>query len=309
MIAAVVLNWNGRSDTERCVRSLLGAGGPDRVLVLDSGSRGGEAAALRDTFAAEGRVEVVALPRNLGFAGGANEGVRRALAAGADGVLLLNNDALLEEGALARLRAALAEDPGAAAASPLVLRDDPSGRVWFAGGTVRPALGRVAHRGAGADPAGLPRETRPTEFLTFCAVLVSREAWIAVGTLEEEFFAYGEDVDWCLRARRAGRRLLLCPGAVARHRVNAALGAGSPAQAYLLSRARVILARRHCGAVARALLFWPWTLLVGGPRDFLGALLRSGWAAAAAGVGGLRDGARGGPPRRFRAELGLEALS
>lgn len=306
-VAAVVLNWNGRADTERCLRSLLAPGGPDRVLLVDNGSRGGEAESLRETFAAEPRVEVVALPRNRGFAGGANEGVRRALAAGAAEVLLLNNDAILGEGALPRLRAALAADPRAAAATPLVLRDGDAGRVWFAGGTIRPALGRVVHRGAGRDPARLPRGTEEAGFLTFAAVLLRARAWEAVGPLEEEFFAYGEDADWCLRARAAGWRLLLCSQAEARHRGNASVGAGSPLQAYLLSRARVILARRHCGVAARALLFWPWTLLVQGPRDFLAALSSRGWAAAAAGVGGLRDGARGGPPRRFRAELGLEA--
>lgn len=305
-VAAVVLNWNGRADTERCLGSLLGPGGPGLVVVVDNGSRGGEASTLREAFAGDRRVEVAALPRNRGFAGGVNEGVRRALASGAAEVLLLNNDAVLEAGALGELRAALAADPRAAAAGPLVVLDDGSGRAWFAGGEVVAALGQVLHPGYGRRPEDLPRETRTVGFLSFCAVLLRREAWGEVGPLDEEFFAYGEDADWCLRARRAGRTLLHCPGARARHRGSASAGPRSPLQGYLLARARVLLARRHAGAAARALLFWPWLLLVRGPHDFLKALVLRGPRAAGAVVRGVRDGARGGPPGSFRAELGLD---
>jgi GT2 family glycosyltransferase len=270
---------------------------------VDNGS--GDGAALAAAFPGEARVEVLPLPRNRGFAGGADEGARRALAAGAGSILFLNSDAVLEPGALRALGEALRADPRAAAAGPLILRDDGSGRAWFAGGSVVPAFGQVTHPGAGRVPAaaGGPR---PSGFLTFCAVLVRREAWEAVGPLEEEFFAYGEDADWCLRARRAGRTLVHCPAARVRHRVNATLGTGSPPQAYLLARARVLLARRHAGAAARRLLFWPWLLLVRGPHDFAKALLTRGWRTAWAGVEGIRDGARGGAPRAFRAELGLD---
>jgi hypothetical protein len=304
--AAVVVHWTGRADTERCVRSLLAPGGPERVIVIDNGSRAGEGEALAALFRRDARVEVVPLPRNRGFAGGADEGARRALAGGAEAILFLNNDAVLEEGALPDLAAALAADPRAAAAGPLILYDDGTGRAWFAGGRVAPAFGQVTHPGQGRDAAGLPREPRAAEFLTFCAVLVRREAWEAVGPLDEEFFAYGEDADWCLRARRAGWTLVHRPAARVRHRVNGSLGAGSPTHAYLLARARVLLARRHSGAASRGLLFWPWVLLVRGPHDFARSLLTRGWSAAWAGVRGLRDGARGGAPRAFLPELGLE---
>jgi GT2 family glycosyltransferase len=288
--AAVVVHWHGRADTERCVASLLAPGGPDRVVLVDNGS--GEAF--------DPPAEVLRLPVNRGFAGGADEGARRALSGGADLLLFLNNDAVLEPGALTEMAAALAADPGAAAAGPLIVRDDGTDRPWFAGGSVSAAFGQVTHGGS----AGGGR--RPTGFLTFCAVLVRREAWLSVGPLDEEFFAYGEDADWCLRARRAGFTLVHCPGARVLHRVNGSLGAGSPPQAYLLARARVLLARRHSGAASRGLLFWPWMLLVRGPHDFLKSLLTRGWGSAWAGVRGIADGARGGAPRAFRAELGLD---
>ena len=306
-MAAVVLNWKGRADAARCVRSLLAPGGPERILLLDNGSGEGESGALAAEFAGQGRVEVVALPRNLGFAGGVNEGVSRAREGGATEILLANSDAVLEAGAAAALRAALEGDAGAGAAGPLILEDDGTRRAWFAGGRVAPSFGQVVHDHHGREEASLPRAVRATGFLTFCVVLIRARSWDAAGPLDAEFFAYGEDADWCLRARAAGLRLLHVPAAVARHRGSGSTGRRSPLQAYLLARAAVLLARKRRGVWTRGIVFWPWMLAVRAPHEVLRSLLAGRPAAAAAGLRGLLDGARGGPPRAFRGRLGLDA--
>lgn len=306
-MAAVVLHRRDPARTEGGVRSLLAGEGPERVLLLDNGA--GDGARLAAALAGEARVEIVRLPRNLGFAGGVNEGVRRARAGGAAEVLLLNSDAALEPGAAPRLRAALAREPRAAAAGPLILEEGLPPRAWFAGGRVAKAFGQAVHEGAGRDPADLPRGSREVGFLTFCAVLVRVPAWERVGPLDEEFFAYGEDADWCLRARAAGLHLVHEPAAVARHAGSATVGRRSPLQAYLLARAAVLLVRKRCGPAARFLVFWPWMLLVRAPHEFLRSVLTGRLAAAAAGLRGLLDGARGGAPRCFREALGLDGGS
>ncbi len=305
-VTAVLLNWNGRADTERCVRSLLDDAGAARIVVVDNGSRGGEAAALAATFAGERSVQVVPLPRNRGFAGGVNAGVRVALDGGADRVLLLNNDAVVERGAVASLGAALDGDPGAAAAGPLILQDDGSRRAWFAGGGLLLPLGQALHPGHGARAAAPAGPTVTSRWLTFCAVLVRRSAWERVGPLEEAYFAYFEDVDWCVRAERAGLRLLHCPAAVVLHRGSGSAGRRSPLQCYLVYRGRVTLVRRHVGALRRLLLFWPWLLLVRLPHDAVKFLVLRGPATSIACIAGVIDGVRGGPPRRFRDLLGLD---
>jgi len=293
----VVLNWNGVADTRRCLASLLVPGGPERVVVVDNGSGGGEGEALRAERAADARVRCLLLPRNLGFAGGVNAGARAALEDGPADLLLLNNDAVLEPGALEALRAALAADPGAAAAGPRILLDDGSGRVWFGGGRIAAGIGVAVHEGVGRPPAAGGASPRSCGFLTFCAVLIRAADWDGVGPLDEEFFAYWEDADWCARAAAAGRRLLHCPAAVARHRVSAAAGHRSPFQAYLLARGHVLFARKRLGGAARVLRFWPWMLLLRGPHVFLRNLLTGKAAAGRAFLRGLRDGMRGGPPR------------
>src|SRR5262249_4020202 len=89
-VTIVVLNWNRRDDTLVCLESLRQADlGGARVLVVDNGSRDGSVEAIRAAFP---EVDVLALPRNEGYAGGNDAGMRWALERGAEAVLLLNND-------------------------------------------------------------------------------------------------------------------------------------------------------------------------------------------------------------------------
>jgi len=103
------------------------------VRVVDNGSTDGSAAAIAREFPA---VELMALPENRRFAGGNNAGLRAALAAGADAVMLLNNDTEADPGLLERLVLALEQDPGAGAAAPLIYYAAPSARIWYAGGSI-----------------------------------------------------------------------------------------------------------------------------------------------------------------------------
>jgi len=145
--------------------------------------------------------ELIAVPENLGFAGGANLGIRRALTAGADFVLLLNNDATVEPGCLGELlRVALGRERVAAVGAKVLAADDPA-RLWSAYGrlTYRAALVELVGHG---EPDG-PRFAAVLEvdWVPGCAMLLARTALEEVGLLDERFFAYHEDVDWCTAAR------------------------------------------------------------------------------------------------------------
>src|SRR5205823_13156873 len=98
--AVVILNWNGREDTLRCLAGLRGA---DLVVMPDNGSTDGSVEAVRAEYPS---VIVIENGANLGFSGGNNAGIRRALEQNADWVVLLNNDAVPEAALLDALRAA-----------------------------------------------------------------------------------------------------------------------------------------------------------------------------------------------------------
>jgi GT2 family glycosyltransferase len=240
-----VLSWNGREDTLACLGSLAACTyRPLDLLCVDNGSSDGSADAIADTHPA---VQLVRLARNLGFAGGMNAGLRAALDAGADAVITLNNDMVVEPGFVEPLVAVVASDPLAAAACSQVLFAEPPDRVWYAGARWRPRRGHhgrhLGHGGPPLDAATLPFAT---DRACAGAMLAPRTALERVGLFDEALFAYAEDVDWSLRAREAGLRVLVVPASVVRHRVSAASGgASSPATIYYGLRNGLVVAERH----------------------------------------------------------------
>jgi hypothetical protein len=298
-LAVVVLNWNGLADTRALLPTLERCRAPGgwrvRVLVVDNGSGDGSAAAIAAAFPA---VEVVALPENRRFAGGCNAGLERALAAGADAVMLLNNDTEAAPGLLEHLVLALEQDPAAGAAAPLICLRRPLDSIWYAGGRCIPALGLAAHRGLRQRDEGQYRAVEATGYLTGCCLLATRAAWERVGPLDERYFIYAEDADWSLRARAAGFGLLFVPTARLWHKVSASSGAASPWKIYQRLRANLALFSRHARGVGR--LTWLPCFLAQQAVLAAWLLLRGHAAAAGAVPRALWDAMRGRSPAEVK---------
>lgn len=243
-VTVVVLSWNGREDTLACLESLAAATYPAlSVVVVDNGSSDGSAEAVATEHP---DVTLIRLDANLGFAGGMNVGIAEALSHGAELVMLLNNDTVVEPGFVEPLVDAL--DPGgdaAAVCSQIVFRDDPA-TVWYAGASFRPGRG---HHGSnlGYGEPRLAAATPPFATDRACggAMLVPAGAWSEIGDFDESLFAYAEDTDWSLRAARAGRRILVAPASVVQHAVSAASGgASSPDPLYYSLRNGLVVSER-----------------------------------------------------------------
>jgi len=281
-LAVIVLNWNGREDTAALLKSLRACGVPEgweaRVMVVDNGSTDGSVDHLRAEFP---EVELLALPENRRFAGGNNAGLAAALAAGADAVMLLNNDTVADPGLYQGLLEALARDATSGAASPLIDFAEPRDEIWYAGGRLVPALAHASHRGLRSPDRGQYRTVEPTGYLTGCCLLATRAAWEQVGPLDERYFIYAEDADWCLRARAAGFRLLFVPGAKLWHKVSASTGAQSPWKIYQRLRANLTLFARHARGLGR--ITWLPSFLLQ-QVALMGWLLLRGQVAAAMAV-------------------------
>jgi GT2 family glycosyltransferase len=231
-LSAIIVSWNGLRHLPDCLAALLPQLPPAAEIVLvDNGSTDGTAAWARANHPA---VRVIALPENLGFAGGVNAGLRVAYG---DLLLLLNDDAFVEPGFLAAMLDVMAQQPDIGAAGAVLLFDHRPELVASAGIRIRRDW-LALDLWAGRPAAELPAEPQPIIGPSGGAALYRRALLQDVGLMEPEFFSYLEDVDLALRALLRGWRSVVVPRARARHVYSATGGQGSPLKQRLLGRNR-----------------------------------------------------------------------
>lgn len=214
-VGIVILNWNGWEVLKDCLHSVFALHYSSfEVVVVDNGSRDGSAQMVRSEFP---KCLLIQNQENLGFSVASNQGIRLALDRGNDYVMVLNNDTLMDPGCLTFLVERAESGPEIGAVTPKIYFADQPDRLWFAGGTFSYWKGRnglLGYKQKNAECWNIPGEK---EFISGCALLASRNTWEKVGGFDELLFVYGEDVDWSLRARKAGFKLFYEPRAVIWH--------------------------------------------------------------------------------------------
>jgi GT2 family glycosyltransferase len=242
-LTVVVVTWQGAHLLGPCLDSLARQTLPHDVVVVDNASTDNTA----DVLAAHPDVRVIRNDANLGFAGGAQQGLE---AATGEWVAFLNNDAVAEPGWLAALVTA-GRDPGVAAVtSQLLLADTEPPRVNNAGVVLLPTL-YGTDRAGGGDPAHV---AEPVEVFGFSggAALLRRAAALAVGGFPVRFFLYYEDTDLSWRLRLAGWSIRYEPSAVVHHRHAASSDVSSALFAFHNERNRLLTLARCAPAGAAA---------------------------------------------------------
>jgi GT2 family glycosyltransferase len=254
-VAAVVLNYNGRDITLPCLESLAASDWPRlTIIVVDNASDRDIGPIVRERFP---RALMIRNSANLGFGAGMNVGVSRALDLGADYVLLLNNDTIVDRSMVRGLVETAAGRSDVGIVSPLVLGLDTPEVALTAGWQFDPRRG---HPGrpllAGARPGNEIRGVREVIASSGEAMLVSACALREVGSLDEALYLRLEDVDLSLRMRASGRRNYVTLDARLWHTVSASSGGDhSPLSAYYHTRNILAVCARHAPlAGPRALL-------------------------------------------------------
>lgn len=216
-----VLNWNGRAYLDACLSSLAGQRLPARRIVLiDNGSTDGSLDYVRERYP---HVALLDNGRNLGFAAGNNAALRDN---DADIVALVNPDVVPSADWLEKLVAALSSDARIAVAGSKLWYPDGI-TLQHAGGVITHPQAMPGHHGIGEADSGQHDTARECDYVIGGAVAIRREALEHVGLLDEGFFLYFEDVDYCFRARRAGFRVVYVPEASAVHVESATAVKGS----------------------------------------------------------------------------------
>ena len=275
-IAVIIVNWNGKDDTVRCVESLQKInlmGNTLSIIVVDNGSTNDSVAVIKKSFP---EISIIETGKNSGFTGGNNIGIQKAIEIRADLIWLLNNDTLVDRQVLSF--ASVFDDFSVGACGSKIYfapghefhhdryKENERGRVfWYAGGLVDWNNLYASHRGVDEVDHGQYDKIIETPFITGCSFVVRNEVIKQIGMLDDKYFLYLEDLDWNIRIQKAGYKTMYFPKSIVWH-VNAGSSGrpGNPMHEYYFTRNRLLLGMSY------ASLRTKFALIREGFRFFIG---------------------------------------
>lgn len=237
-LSIIILNWNAAADTIRCIRSIdAWKHLRPAIWVVDNGSTDGSTQVIAHECP---NVHLICSPTNLGFAGGNNRGIVEALAAGDAPILLLNNDAFIEEEDVVRLLKTLEADEQIGFVGSLLLDADHKDQLLAVGGK-NPVLHHHTHidKVPGGEPVCI------VEYVPGTVILVRAQVFRTVGLLDEDYFFSTEVADLCWRARQKGYHSVVDTRARAFHSLGRSSSLRDTLHTYYIIRNRFLFTRKY----------------------------------------------------------------
>ncbi len=256
-VITVILNTNRREDTLACIDSLAGSSYKNhKIMVLDNASTDGSATAIRAAFP---DVQIIELTENLGYAGNNNVGIIEAVAQEADWVFVLNEDTILDPECLAEMVRTGERDPKIGIVGPMVYHYDEPDLIQSAGGALS-ANWDSQHIAQNEEDRGQFPQPHLVDWISGCAIMVRTNVIEAVGPLDERFFYYWEETEWCLRAGRAGWQVMHVPAAKLWHKGVQRDYRPGPNVTYYSTRNRFLMMSKHRAPLRIWLAVWAQNL-------------------------------------------------
>lgn len=244
-VSIILVNYNGFNDTVECVESLLKLKYKQfDMIVVDNGSTISPTEGQMDFL--KTNCVYIENRNNTGFSGGNNVGIQYAVDQGAEYVLLLNNDTVVEPDFLDILVcAALTREKVGIVGGKIKYYSEPD-KIWYGGGGYNRENGYVWHERYNQTDTGNTGEVKEETFVTGCLMLIPVSVLDKVGLLDESFFLYAEDTEFCCRVLSKGYKIWFCEDAVIYHKVSASTGADSFASTYYSTRNILMVAKKYC---------------------------------------------------------------
>jgi GT2 family glycosyltransferase len=298
-VSIVVLNWNGYSDTHKCIESISNINYNNyHIILVDNDSKEDELAELKADFGNE--IIGIQNSSNLGFGAGNNKGIEWAIEnRDPDYVLTLNNDTTVEQDFLISLIEGIRaqdQDEKIAAAGPIVLDQNDPSTVWSAGVKKENFLNstKVLHRQK--PVSSLPTRPFYSDGIVGCAVLYNVNCLREIGLIDEDYFLGYEEHDWCHRAYAEGYEFLIVPDSIVYHEISSSRGRDNPLYEYYAKRNRLLFYQKNLNGVLLLV-----ALLLFSARFILDCahLLTNDKQRSIAGMKGIIDGVTKSPPRKI----------
>ncbi len=214
-ITAIILNYKHQKDTARCISSIqkTDMGSEVAVMIVDNSPTQTNRQTFKKMFP---QADYIASPSNLGFAGGNNIGINKALTAGADYVLIINPDVVLPHNFFVPLLKHF-KNKRVGIVAPAIIHKQKDALYFGLDGKVDWNLAKPKHQNTKKITLVKPINS---EFVTFACVLISKETIQKIGLLDDGYFMYFEDVDYCLSAKKKNIDIILDPKVIIKHRTS-----------------------------------------------------------------------------------------
>ncbi|HEV2339406.1 MAG TPA: glycosyltransferase family 2 protein [Patescibacteria group bacterium] len=237
----IMLHHRDIAVTITCLKSLLRVETYPFHLILINNSL----IPLGDPLFKNDKITVYNSSENVGFAKGVNIGVRKALTKKTDFILLLNNDTTITKPFLGKMIATALKQTSIGIVAPAIEFLKDKKRVYDIGGTYDKRFGRTSH----TEVFSLHNlQLLETEYVSGCCMLIKQEVFKNIGLFDETFYLYYEDIDFCIRAKRAGFRTVVEPTVSIYHALSKTIGKSSPLGIYHLTRSAIFFGRKYFSA-------------------------------------------------------------
>jgi GT2 family glycosyltransferase len=253
-LSIIVVNWNLKDDTRECIESLLNGGASlNQIIIVDNGSTDGSISALRNYY--KNSIYIIDAKENLGYAAGANLGIEYALSRDYKWLLLLNNDTLVATDFINEMHNAVLNKTDYSIFAPIILYQNNPTTIWYLGNRLigSTLLTTDMYKNRKVDQS-LPTLI-PTDFTNGCAMMVSRTVFEKIGLFNAKLFMYGEEVDFCWRARLAGFKFACFTSARIWHKISKSSQKMAPQARYLQIRNQIYFYRRYSQGTQKLVYF------------------------------------------------------
>jgi hypothetical protein len=239
-VYSIVLNYNNYTDTIDTIESVLSLEyDTNSILLIENSS---DKSIIRKIQTQFPDLVIFENEKNLGYAGGNNVGIQKAIASGTDYIFLLNNDVKLEKDVLKKCVSAMEKSPGCAACQPLIVTFENEERIWSAGTQLYFGYPRLFLKGTKLQRNGI--KTSPFG-LVGCAILFRRSALQQIGFFDESLFLLHEETDWCIRAKKMNFSLLIISNAIVYHKISTTIGMFSEIYLYYIGRNWLLVGKKN----------------------------------------------------------------
>lgn len=246
-ICIILVNYNGYDDTVECIKSIENSDYDNyKIILVDNGSKD-KNKILNDNYI-NNAADVIISEENLGFSGGNNLGIKYAQEKyDPEYYLLLNNDTVITKDTISNLKKGFDFDSKAGIITGKIYYFSEPKTIWAAGGKFNFNTGIADQPELGKIDDGVQYEnTCEVSFATGCTMLISKQVINTVGYLEESYFLYAEDTDYCCRVLNAGFKIIYVGKALIYHKVSASTGKQSNMQQYYMFRNNCYIIKKYC---------------------------------------------------------------